>query len=158
MKGTLHKTDKGWVVNYRDNGIRDGMSLNYHKAAQYPLHPDETNMDVLNPSPEGKEVEFETIDYSQSCKECGETVERGRSCSKGCFMKPGNFVATGKLEYARILESKEPLSILELNNLYGDILLEYSKYLEDHGFLDTDWRHEANGENTVEDFINSKKK
>ena len=61
MKGTLHKTDKGWVVNYRDNGIRDGMSLNYHKAAQYPLHPDETNMDVLNPSPEGKEVEFEII-------------------------------------------------------------------------------------------------
>ena len=52
----------------------------------------------------------------------------------------------------------KPLSILELNNLYGDILLEYSKYLEDHGFLDTDWRHEANGENTVEDFINSKKK
>lgn len=50
----------------------------------------------------------------------------------------------------------ESTSSLQLNHLHGDILLEYSKYLEDHGFLDTDWRHEANGENAVEDFINSK--
>jgi hypothetical protein len=51
-----------------------------------------------------------------------------------------------------------PTSPLQLNNVHGDILLEYSKYLQDHGFLDTDWLYEAEGENTVEDFINSKKK
>jgi hypothetical protein len=52
----------------------------------------------------------------------------------------------------------ESTSALQMNHLYGDILLEYSKYLQEHGYLDTDWYVEAEGENTVEDFINSKSK
>jgi hypothetical protein len=51
---------------------------------------------------DGKDVEFEIIDCSQMCKECGEVVERGRNCSKGCFMKSGNFILTDKLEYAKL--------------------------------------------------------
>jgi hypothetical protein len=52
----------------------------------------------------------------------------------------------------------ESTSTLQMNHMYGDILLEYSKYLQKHGYLDSDWVYEADGANTVEDFINSKKK
>ena len=48
------------------------------------------------------------------------------------------------------------MDMLELNNTYGDILLEYSNWLMKHGYLDCDWYAEADGENTVEDFLTEK--
>ena len=61
---------------------------------------------VKNPSCE--EVEIETEDYSQKCAECGETVKRGYSCKKGCFMKSGNFISTNKnTKYKIIIPSEE---------------------------------------------------
>ena len=97
MKGTLHKTESGWhIINIQatlhgpllqslpllDNGYVNGLGL--------------------YDSNKGVEVEFEIVDYSQKCKECGERVERGRNCKEGCFMKPGNFIATEKFQYAKI--------------------------------------------------------
>lgn len=100
MKGVLHKESDGkWFVNYSPK-------------KSFPLHPDDLekiyewstifdNIDArIFSSPE---VEFEVIDYSQTCKECNERVERGRNCSKGCFMKPGNFISTEKIEYAKLI-------------------------------------------------------
>ena len=106
MKGTLHKTEQGWMVAT----IEEGDWNTY-----YPLHLD----DVKQISADAQvfdnieariaaypDVEFEIVDYSQKCRECGETVERGRSCSKKCFMKPGNFIPTDKLEYAKLVTKK----------------------------------------------------
>ena len=61
---------------------------------------------LKNPSCEKVEVEEE--DYSQRCKECGETVKRGYNCSKGCFMKSGNFIPTDKnIKYKIIIPTEE---------------------------------------------------
>jgi hypothetical protein len=46
MKGTLHKTEQGWVVEYA-------------KHSQLPLHPDEPLL--LDKRWEGEEVEFEIV-------------------------------------------------------------------------------------------------
>jgi len=107
MKGTLHKTENGWQVWYH---AKDDLYHGSIRVRILPLHPDAYSVngpmkDVVTPW-EGQEVEFEIVDYSQKCKECGETVERGRSCRKGCFMKPGNFVDTDKLEYAKLVDQK----------------------------------------------------
>ena len=62
---------------------------------------------VQNPSCESVEVEEE--DYSQKCRECGETVKRGYSCKKGCFMKSGNFIPTDEnIKYKIIIPKEEP--------------------------------------------------
>ena len=62
---------------------------------------------VKNPSCEGVEVEEE--DYSQKCRECGETVKRGYNCKKECFMKSGNFIPTDKnIKYKIIIPKEEP--------------------------------------------------
>ena len=108
MKGKIEKTEEGWNVMYdqrtwQDPSAEDGM---------LPLHPDDVkqiNADAqVFDNIEARiaaypDVEFEIVDYSQKCRECGETVERGRNCSKKCFMKPGNFIPTDKLEYAKLL-------------------------------------------------------
>ncbi len=64
---------------------------------------------VENPS--CRWVEIEEEDYSQKCKKCGEVVKRGYNCTKGCFMKSGNFIPTDKnINYKIIIlrgESKQ---------------------------------------------------
>lgn len=109
MKGTLHKTESGWQVWYH---AKDDLYYGNTGVRILPLI-DNGHIDglALYDSNEGLEVEFEVVDYSQKCKECGETVERGRSCRKGCFMKPGNFVNTDKLEYAKfVAKATRPLT------------------------------------------------
>jgi len=58
MKGTLTKTEQGWVVNYN-------YSVNKNDWETLPLHPENVNgvlaADVFNPPMEGKEVEFEIV-------------------------------------------------------------------------------------------------
>jgi len=67
---------------------------------------------VKNPSCE--EVDVEEEDYSQKCRECGETVKRGYNCNRGCFMKSGNFILTDKnIKYKIILPIEEPKQRLE---------------------------------------------
>jgi hypothetical protein len=62
---------------------------------------------VKNPSCENVEVEEE--DYSQKCRECGETVKRGYSCKKGCFMRAGNFIPTDEnIKYKIIIPKEKP--------------------------------------------------
>jgi len=66
---------------------------------------------VSNPSCE--EVSIEEEDYSQKCKECGEIVKRGCSCTKGCFMKSGNFIPTDKnINYKIIIPKEEPKDVI----------------------------------------------
>ena len=109
MKGKITKIDEEWVVKCFD--IEKAHDIMYC-GESLPLHPDDVkqiNRDAqVFDNIEARikaypDVEFEIVDYSQKCRECGETVERGRNCSKKCFMKPGNFVPTDKLEYAKLL-------------------------------------------------------
>jgi len=66
---------------------------------------------VKNPSCE--EVKIKEEDYSQKCRECGETVKRGYSCNKGCFMKTGNFIPTDEnIKYKIIIPQKEPKDVI----------------------------------------------
>jgi hypothetical protein len=54
-------------------------------------------------------VSIKEEDYSQKCRECGETVKRGYNCAKGCFMKSGNFIPTDKnINYKIIIPKEEP--------------------------------------------------
>jgi hypothetical protein len=62
---------------------------------------------VKNPSCERVSIEEE--DYSQKCRECGETVKRGYNCAKGCFMKSGNFIPTDKNINYKIIIPQEQL-------------------------------------------------
>ena len=62
MKGTLHKTEQGWVVS---RCVGDGVAEVWEE--RLPLHPDEDELKmvmVLNVPVcefEGKEVEFEIV-------------------------------------------------------------------------------------------------
>ena len=100
MKGTLHKIESGWEVWYSKPRLDN---QNGFYLIRLPLldNGDWKGLKLYD-SNEGVEVEFEIVDYSQKCKECGERVERGRNCKEGCFMKPGNFIATEKFQYAKI--------------------------------------------------------
>ncbi len=81
---------------------------------------------VKNPSCEKVEVEEE--DYSQRCKECGETVKRGYNCSKGCFMKSGNFIPTDKnIKYKIIIPKEEPKQEIIEDKIYQAIGLSANK-------------------------------
>jgi len=66
------------------------------------------------------------------------------------------FIAIGA--FAHYHKSKRNVAAIVFNNDHGEILLEYSKWLHNNGYLDTDWLHEAEGENAVEDFIAEKTK
>jgi len=105
----------------------DWRAREWHKkiilTTDFRLAPDVQKIDdeflewfVKNPSYE--EVEVEEEDYSQKCRECGETVKRGYSCTKGCFMKSGNFIPTDKnINYKIIIPSEEP-TIVRLPTYY----------------------------------------
>jgi len=102
MKGNLFKDLNGkWII------IHLQPTLNGPLLQSLPLIQE--SFDINSPMKpvvelkEGIEVDFEIVDYSQKCKECGEIVERGRSCKKGCFMKSGNYTPTIKTEYAKII-------------------------------------------------------
>ena len=79
---------------------------------------------VKNPSCE--EVYVEEEDYSQKCRECGETVKRGYNCKKGCFMKSGNFILTDKnIKYKIIIPKEEPL--IEFTLIEKELIEEAKK-------------------------------
>lgn len=97
MRGLLYRSEGKWFV------MNTQATLNGPLIQSIPLLPsDVKNVEKYDCVLDGEEINFEVVDYSQRCKECKEIVERGRSCSKGCFMKPGNFISTEKLEYAKI--------------------------------------------------------
>ena len=52
MKGTLHKTDEGWIVRYNQEDPRDPLP-------ELPLHPEYQTILPLDLDLEGKEVEFD---------------------------------------------------------------------------------------------------
>ena len=52
MKGTLNKTDEGWVVRYTQEDPRDPLP-------ELPLHPEYQTVLPLDLDLEGKEVEFD---------------------------------------------------------------------------------------------------
>ena len=81
---------------------------------------------VKNPSCE--EVYVEEEDYSQKCRECGETVKRGYNCKKGCFMKSGNFIPTDKnIKYKIIIPTEEPKTNLE-KLPFSNLVKEFAEY------------------------------
>ena len=111
MKGKIHKTEQCWMVKYFDTEKAHDIM---YCGESFLLHPDDVkqiNRDAqVFDNIEARiaaypDVEFEIVDYSQKCRECGETVERGRSCTKGCFMKSGNFVQTDRVEYAKLVNN-----------------------------------------------------
>jgi hypothetical protein len=102
MKGRLHKLPGGWEVLYTEC-VPKMMVREWNRSIA--LHPKDVEVQKMM-GWDGKDVEFEIIDCSQMCKQCGEVVERGRNCSKGCFMKSGNFILTDKLEYAKLIKSQ----------------------------------------------------
>ena len=103
MKGRLRKLPDGWEVLYT-KCVPKMMVREWNRSIA--LHPKDAEVQTMM-GWDGKDVEFEIIDCSQMCKECGEVVERGRNCSKGCFMKSGNFILTDKLEYAKLISKPE---------------------------------------------------
>ena len=52
MKGTLHKTDEGWIVRYNQEDPRDPLP-------ELPLHPEYQTILPLDLDLDGKEVEFD---------------------------------------------------------------------------------------------------
>ena len=52
MKGTLHKTEQGWIVRYIQEDPRDPLP-------ELPLHPEYQTILPLDLDLEGKEVEFD---------------------------------------------------------------------------------------------------
>ena len=52
MKGTLHKTEQGWVVRYNQEDPRDPLP-------ELPLHPEYQTILPLDLDLDGKEVEFD---------------------------------------------------------------------------------------------------
>ena len=101
---------------------------------------------VKNPSCE--EVYVEEEDYSQKCRECGETVKRGYNCKKGCFMKSGNFIPTDKnIKYKIIMPKEEPL--IEFTLIEKELIEEAKKlWQESHpnpiemALFGTKWQQE----------------
>ena len=60
MKGTLHRTEKGWVVKHsRLND--DGEQIGFGRYEKLPIHPDYIKYYFLDEDAEGAEVEFEII-------------------------------------------------------------------------------------------------
>ena len=109
MKGALLKENNQRIVEHWE-GL---------KVKEYPLLPKDATSCL--DGDKGKEIEFEIVDYSQRCRECGETVERGRNCIKGCFMKSGNFIPTDKLEYAKLTPLKEVTHLDTWNEIFAEI-------------------------------------
>lgn len=66
MKGTLHKTEKGWVVFYDENYLVDAFKNDWGDAfigyRALPIHPDDLDSEIIrfanNGSLDNKEVEF----------------------------------------------------------------------------------------------------
>jgi hypothetical protein len=87
---------------------------------------------VNNPSCE--EVEVKEEDYSQKCRECGEYVKRGYNCTKGCFMKSGNFIPTDKnIKYKIIIPKEEPKQ--EVNYYSSNLFTEKKEAIEFADYL-----------------------
>ena len=70
MKGTLHKTESGWQVWYH---AKEDLFYGNTGVRILLLHSDEPLL--VDKRWEGQEVEFEIVDYSQKCKECGDEIE-----------------------------------------------------------------------------------
>jgi hypothetical protein len=70
-------------------------------------------------------VEVEEEDYSQKCRECGETVKRGYNCTKGCFMKSGNFIPTDKNINYKIIIPKEEQECMITKIMQMDAKMAY---------------------------------
>ena len=70
---------------------------------------DDTFLEWFIENPSCENIEIKEEDYSQKCRECGETVKRGYICNRGCFMKSSNFIPTDKnIKYKIIIPKKEP--------------------------------------------------
>ena len=62
MKGTLHKTETGWIIEYYDGEGHLGHHIGQRKKYLLPIHPDYVKYYFLDEDAEGGEVEFEIIE------------------------------------------------------------------------------------------------
>ena len=69
MKGTLHKTEQGWVVKYA-------------KHSELPLHPEYVKCYFLDEDAEGGEVEFEIVSEPNIYRSVGNIQENYTSYAK----------------------------------------------------------------------------
>ena len=78
MKGILHDAKKYWVVIfYGDCRLYPTWDIKTSRCL-LPLHPDETDMSVLKPSVQDKEVEFEIVPV---CTNCGRDYCDNLACT-----------------------------------------------------------------------------
>ena len=77
MKGTLHKTDEGWIVRYIQEDPRDPLP-------ELPLHPEYQTILPLDLDLEGKEVEFDWCviveHYTGKGKEYAKLIDKKVTC------------------------------------------------------------------------------
>ena len=87
MKGILHKTEQGWVVNYPKKTTTPGnpKSLGSYKRttlrSEIPIHPDYVKYYFLDEDAEGGEVEFEIVRY---CKKHNSDPSKNSVCTLDC--------------------------------------------------------------------------
>jgi hypothetical protein len=99
MKGTLHKTESGWVVKYYI--MRESSHAIHPNEHSLPLHSDAYSVngpmkDVVT-SWEGKEVEFEIVDEIIDLGRHGSTVvEKAKLLDKWVTMKEGDITVNFK--------------------------------------------------------------
>ena len=100
MKGTLHKTEQGWVVRYLKEG-----SMTWHKGiplglkfekVELPVYPDYVKYYFLDEEAEGGEVEFEIVRY---CKVHKSEPSKNSRCTIDC--------AYDEVRYAKLIKPKK---------------------------------------------------
>jgi hypothetical protein len=71
MKGTLSKTQQGWVVKYDQRTWQDPSA----EDGEYPLHPEYVKCYFLDEDAEGSQVEFEIVTSDNGAMSFTETFE-----------------------------------------------------------------------------------
>jgi hypothetical protein len=108
MKGTLHKTENGWVVKYY-----------IMRESSHAIHPNEYTLPILDhgyvngpglsDSDEGKEVEFEIVDEIIDLGRHGSTVvEKAKLVHNWLTMKEGDIT----VNFKPMPKFDEPISLL----------------------------------------------
>jgi len=145
MKGTLHKTEQGWVVRFSN-------PKEYLEPLHYlPLHPEDESLSyaVRDSAWEGKKVEFEIVNIWET-----NTNTDRKLPTLDDFKRYAKLIPSGELEFTKTgkKESQKELikEIMELNDrdgFYKDDVWElgledelnklpYTKHLDDGQYND----------------------
>lgn len=73
-----------------------------------------------------------------------------RVCPQGRY---DNIITVSQTQLIKFIESRKP-DLLENRNAIIELLESYSKYLEENGHMDTDWRTEE--PYAIDEFLNKK--